>query len=37
MGKFRADSDNLWVLNLASGETKALTAGGSEEILNGRL
>jgi len=28
---------NLSIVNLASGETKALTAGGSEEILKGQL
>ncbi len=28
---------NLWVVNVASGETHALTAGGSEEILKGQL
>ena len=28
---------NLWIVNLASGETKALTSGGSEEILKGKL
>jgi dipeptidyl-peptidase-4 len=28
---------NLWVVNVASGETKAITAGGSEEILKGKL
>ena len=28
---------NLWVANIASGETKALTTGGSEEILKGKL
>ncbi|MBZ5694434.1 MAG: S9 family peptidase [Acidobacteriia bacterium] len=28
---------NLWVTSLASGETKALTTGGSEEILKGQL
>jgi dipeptidyl-peptidase 4 len=28
---------NLWVANMATGETKALTTGGSEEILKGKL
>jgi dipeptidyl-peptidase 4 len=28
---------NLWVTNIASGQTKALTTGGSEEILKGKL
>jgi dipeptidyl-peptidase-4 len=28
---------NLWVVNVASGETKAITSGGSEEILKGKL
>jgi dipeptidyl-peptidase 4 len=28
---------NLWATNLATGEAKALTAGGSEEILKGKL
>jgi len=28
---------NLWVVNVASGETKAVTTGGSEEILKGKL
>ena len=28
---------NLWVVNVASGETKAITTGGSEEILKGKL
>jgi dipeptidyl-peptidase 4 len=28
---------NLFVVNLASGETKALTTGGSEEVLKGKL
>jgi dipeptidyl-peptidase-4 len=28
---------NLWVANIATGETKALTSGGSEEILKGKL
>jgi len=28
---------NLWITSLASGETKALTTGGSEEILKGQL
>ena len=28
---------NLWVTKIASGETKALTTGGSEEILKGKL
>jgi dipeptidyl-peptidase 4 len=28
---------NLWIVNLASGESKALTSGGSKEILKGKL
>jgi dipeptidyl-peptidase-4 len=28
---------NLWIVNVASGETKAITTGGSEEILKGKL
>jgi dipeptidyl-peptidase-4 len=28
---------NLWIVNVASGETKAISAGGSEEILKGKL
>jgi len=28
---------NLWVVNVASGEMKAITTGGSEEILKGKL
>ena len=28
---------NLWVVNVASGETKAISTGGSEEILKGKL
>jgi dipeptidyl-peptidase 4 len=28
---------NLWVTNVATGETKALTTGGSEELLKGQL
>jgi dipeptidyl-peptidase 4 len=28
---------NLWVANIASGEIKALTTGGSEQILKGKL
>jgi dipeptidyl-peptidase 4 len=28
---------NLWVANIAGGETKELTSGGSEEILKGKL
>jgi len=28
---------NLWVTSVATGETKALTTGGSEEILKGQL
>ena len=28
---------NLWVVNVASGETKAITTGGSEELLKGKL
>jgi dipeptidyl-peptidase-4 len=28
---------NLWVVNIATGETRALTSGGSEEILKGQL
>jgi dipeptidyl-peptidase 4 len=28
---------NLWVVNLGSGEVRALTTGGSEEILKGQL
>ncbi len=28
---------NLWVIHLSSGEKKALTSGGSEEILQGKL
>ncbi len=28
---------NLWVVNVASGDTKAITTGGSEEILKGKL
>ena len=30
-------NSNLWVVNLASGEVRALTTGGSEEILKGEL
>ncbi len=28
---------NVWVVNVASGEMKALTTGGSEEVLKGKL
>lgn len=28
---------NLWIVNVASGETRAVTKGGSEEILKGKL
>ncbi len=28
---------DLWVVNVANGETKALTTGGSEELLKGKL
>ncbi len=28
---------NLWVANIATGEIKALTTGGSEEVLKGKL
>jgi dipeptidyl-peptidase-4 len=28
---------NLWVVNVAGGESKALTTGGNEEILKGKL
>lgn len=28
---------NLWVANISSGETRALTTGGSEELLKGKL
>jgi dipeptidyl-peptidase-4 len=28
---------NLWVVNVATGETKAISTGGSEEILKGKL
>ena len=28
---------NLWVVNAATGETKAISTGGSEEILKGKL
>lgn len=28
---------NLWIVNIANGESKALTLGGSEEILKGKL
>ncbi len=28
---------NLWVVNVAGGESKALTTGGSEEVLKGKL
>ena len=30
-------ASNLWVANVATGETHALTTGGSEEILKGQL
>lgn len=30
-------SSNLWLVNVASGESKALTTGGSEELLKGQL
>ena len=30
-------NSNLWVVSVATGETKALTTGGSEEVLKGQL
>ena len=30
-------ASNLWLVNIASGESKALTTGGSEDLLKGQL